>query len=59
LEPYAKDLNHDRCDAVLTAYTGLLSQSGLTETVGCEEEGYITIPMGPVSRSGDARRLPV
>ncbi len=45
LEPYAKDLNHDRCDAVLTAYTGLLSQSGLTEEVGCESEGYITIPL--------------
>ena len=52
LEPYAKDLNHDRCDAVLTAYTGRLSQAGLTEQVGCEEEGYITIPVGPASRNG-------
>ncbi len=52
LGPYAKDLNHDRCDAVLTAYTGLLSQVGLTEKVGCEEEGYITIPVGPATRNG-------
>ena len=52
LGPYAKDLNHDRCDAVLTAYTGLLSQTGLTEKVGCEEEGYINIPLGPASRNG-------
>ena len=53
LEPYAKDLNHDRCDAVLTAYTGRLSESGLTELVGSEEEGYITIPRGPATRNGN------
>ena len=54
LEPYVKNLNHDRCDAVLTAYTGRLSQAGLTEMIGCEDEGYINIPIGPVARNGSA-----
>ena len=54
LEPYVKNLNHDRCDAVLTAYTGRLSQAGLTEMIGCEDEGYINIPIGPAARNGSA-----
>ena len=45
LEPYVKGLNHDRCDALLTAYTCRLYQAGLTEDLGVEEEGYITIPI--------------
>ena len=48
LASHARGLNHDRCDALLTAYTGQLSQAGLTEEVGVKEEGFITIPTQPV-----------
>lgn len=36
--------NHDFCDAVLAAYTGLLYLQGKTIEVGCREESTIVIP---------------
>ena len=44
LGPYVSDLNHDRCDALLTAYTGYLYHMQRTDNLGVTEEGYITLP---------------
>ena len=47
LDPYVNELNHDRCDALLTAYTGYLHQMQLTDSLGADEEGFITMPQLP------------
>lgn len=43
-ECYADELNHHKCDAVLTAYTGYLHLRGETDTLGIPEEWMISIP---------------
>ena len=44
LDSHLKDLDRDRCDAVLNAYTGLLQQQDETDRLGNEEEGWLVIP---------------
>jgi len=43
-EPYVNHLNHDQCDALLTAYTAYLHLKGETESLGIPEEGLIQVP---------------
>ena len=40
----AHSLNHDRCDALLAAYTASLHHRNETDRVGIEQEGYIIVP---------------
>ena len=47
LDPYINSLSHDRCDALLSAYTGYLHLSQCTENLGQPEEGFITLPKLP------------
>ena len=44
LDPHVSGLNHDRCDALLTAYTGYLHQGHRTDSLGLIEEGVIALP---------------
>ena len=44
LDPYIDDLDHDRCDALLAAYTARLHQGNQTDSLGLPEEGYIVVP---------------
>ena len=44
LSPYESGLNHDGCDAVLSAYTAWLHQADRTDSLGTQEEGYIVVP---------------
>jgi predicted nuclease with RNAse H fold len=44
LKPYLGILNHDLCDAVIAAYTGLLYHQNRTEALGDPQEGLIFIP---------------
>jgi len=44
LEPYTENLNHDRCDALLAAYTACLHWEKKTDSLGIPEEGYIVVP---------------
>ena len=44
LDPYMDDLNHDRCDALLAAYTACLHQENRTDLLGIPEEGYVAVP---------------
>ena len=48
--PYLDDLNHDRCDALLTAHTAYLHHRGQTDNLGLVEEGLITVPTLPEGR---------
>ena len=49
LGPYQSDLNHDGCDAVLSAYTARLHQGDRTDSLGIPDEGHIVVP-GLLSR---------
>ena len=44
LDPYMDGLNHDGCDALLTAYTASLHQENRTDSLGVAEEGYVVVP---------------
>lgn len=44
MEPYVDDLNHDGCDALLSAYTASLHRDDRTDSLGVREEGYIVVP---------------
>ena len=44
MESYVESLNHDRCDALLAAYTAYLHVEGKTDTLGIAEESIIFIP---------------
>ena len=44
LDPYLDSLNHDRCDALLAAYTASLHQEDRTDSLGTSEEGFMVIP---------------
>jgi predicted nuclease with RNAse H fold len=53
VEEYAKNLNHDKCDAILTAYTASLFLKRETDSLGDEEEGAIAVPrLQRASRNG-------
>jgi predicted nuclease with RNAse H fold len=53
VEEYAKNLNHDKCDAILTAYTARLFLKRETDSLGDEEEGAIAVPrLQRASRNG-------
>ena len=41
---YAHLLNHDRCDALIAAYTAALHHRNVTDLLGMEQEGYIVVP---------------
>lgn len=43
-EPYLDRLNHNRSDALLTAYTAYLHLKGQTDSLGIPEEGLISVP---------------
>ena len=58
LEPYVEDLNHDRCEALLTAYTGYLHLMDRTASVGQAEEGLITLPKETDGVRPQRRRTP-
>ncbi len=54
MDDHVEKLNHDRSDAILTAYTAYLHLRGDADQLGIPEEGLITIPKlqgrnGPVS----------
>jgi predicted nuclease with RNAse H fold len=50
---FSKSLNHDKCDAILTAYTAHLYLKGETDSLGSEEEGAIAVPkLQGASRNG-------
>jgi len=52
-DEYSKSLNHDRCDAILTAYTAHLFLKRETDSLGNEEEGAIAVPrLQKASRNG-------
>ncbi|MBM3924444.1 MAG: DUF429 domain-containing protein [SAR202 cluster bacterium] len=52
-EEYSKGLNHDKCDAILTAYTANLFLRRETDSLGNEEEGAIAVPrLQKASRNG-------
>ncbi len=42
--PYLDGLNHDRCDAILAAYTASLHQEERTDSLGTSEEGFMVVP---------------
>ncbi len=44
LDPIVDGLNHDRCDALLAAYTAHCHFEEGTDSLGLAEEGYIVIP---------------
>ena len=44
LDPYLTELDHDRCDALLAAYTAHLHQQDQTDSLGIAEEGYVVVP---------------
>ena len=44
LDPYLDGLDHDRCDALLAAYTACLHQEDRTDSLGMSEEGYVVVP---------------
>ena len=44
LGPTVDGLNHDRCDALLAAYTGCCHLGQGTDSLGLPEEGHIVIP---------------
>ena len=44
LEPHVNSLDHDRCDALLGAYTAYLHQEDGTDCLGIPEEGFIIVP---------------
>ena len=44
VEDYAHPLNHDRCDALIAAYTAALHHRNATDRLGVEQEGYIVVP---------------
>ena len=44
LDPYLDGLNHDRCDALLAAYTASLHWEDRTDMLGTPEEGFMVIP---------------
>lgn len=52
-EPYMDRLNHDRSDAVLTAYTAYLHLKGETDSLGIPEESMISLPKLHSSASSD------
>ena len=47
LEPYIDELNHDRYDAILSAYTAHLHLENETSILGIPEEGLVVIPKLP------------
>ena len=59
LDPHVNDLNHDRCDALLTAYTGYLHLMDRTDNVGLGKEGFISVPKLPPQRLALRRRKPL
>ena len=44
LDVYMDDLNHDRCDALLAAYTASLHLQEETDLLGTPEEGHMVVP---------------
>ena len=44
IAPYVHGVNHDMCDAAITAYTAFLCTRGKTELCGEPEEGTICLP---------------
>ena len=42
--PHVEGLNHDKCDAVLAAYTAYLHHGDQTDSLGIPEEGHIVVP---------------
>ena len=44
LDPYLDGLNHDRCDALLAAYTASLHCENQTDLLGIAEEGFMVVP---------------
>ena len=44
LGPYEPELNHDGCDAVLSAYTAWLHRGDRTDSLGIPDEGHIVVP---------------
>ncbi len=51
LESHMDDLNHDRCDAILSAYTAQLHSIDRTDALGLPEEGHIMVPKPPIKVS--------
>ena len=58
LGPHVGKLDHDRCDAVLAAYTARLHQKRQTDSLGIAEEGFIVIPKPRYSHGAPALSLP-
>ena len=44
LDPHLDGLNHDRCDALLAAYTASLHRENQTDLLGIAEEGFMVVP---------------
>ena len=44
IAPYMDNLNHDRCDAILAAYTACLHCQDSTDSLGTAEDGHIVVP---------------
>ena len=44
LDPHLDGLNHDRCDALLAAYTASLHWEDRTDMLGTPEEGFMVVP---------------
>ena len=44
LYPHLDGLNHDRCDALLAAYTASLHRENQTDLLGIAEEGFMVVP---------------
>ena len=42
--PHIGNLNHQKCDALIAAYTALLNYRNETDRLGNEQEGYIIVP---------------